>query len=230
MSDVVITLPDGSKKKMAKRTTIKEVAFSIGDGLGRAAVAGKIDGVLVDLAAPVNKNAAVEIITLKSKEGLEILRHSSAHVLAEAVIDIFPGAKPTIGPAIKDGFYYDFDVKKQFSPEDLEKIEAKMKEIIKKDESFERIAMSKKDALVHFKKEGNVYKQELISELKEGEEISFYKNGSFTDLCRGPHMPSTGFLKAVKLMKVSGAYWRGNAKNKMLIIVAHPKSNRLDFV
>ncbi|NOR85076.1 threonine--tRNA ligase [archaeon] len=216
MSDVVITLPDGSKKKMVKNTTIKDVAYLIGDGLGRAAIAGKIDGVPVDLATPVKKNAAVEIITLKSKEGLEILRHSSAHVLAEAVIDIFSDAKPTIGPAIEDGFYYDFDVKKQFSPEALEKIEAKMKEIIKKDEPFLRIVMSKKDALAHFKKEGNVYKQELISELKEGEEISFYKNGSFIDLCRGPHMPSTGFLKAVKLMKVSGAYWRGNAKNKML--------------
>ncbi|MBW6451633.1 MAG: threonine--tRNA ligase [DPANN group archaeon] len=230
MSNITIILPDNSKIKVIKGTTVKDVALSIGEGLARAAVAGKIDGTLVDMTHKIMGDTKISIITMKSPEGLDIFRHSTAHVLAQAVITLYPDAKPTIGPSIEDGFYYDFDVAKPFSPEDLYKIESKMKEIIKKDESFERIVMSKKDALAHFKKDKNEYKVELINVIPDGEEITFYKSGDFIDLCRGPHVASSGVLKAIKLTKVSGAYWKGDSKNKMLSRiygVSFPKKSEL---
>ncbi len=215
MSDVVVTLPDGSKKNVSKGTTIKDIAFSIGEGLGRAAVAGKIDGSLADLSKQIEKNSKVEIITTKSKEALEILRHSTAHVLASAVVELFRGAKPTIGPAIEDGFYYDFYVEKPFTLDDIEKIDAKMKEIIKKDELFERSEMTLKKAIEFYKKDKNKFKQEIIKEHKD-EVPSFYKIGKFMDLCKGPHVLSTGAISAFKLTKTSSAYWRGDSKKESL--------------
>ncbi|MCK4550838.1 MAG: TGS domain-containing protein, partial [Candidatus Aenigmarchaeota archaeon] len=211
MSDVVVTLPDGSKKNVSKGTTIKDIAFSIGEGLGRAAVAGKIDGSLADLSKQIEKNSKVEIITTKSKEALEILRHSTAHVLASAVVELFRGAKPTIGPAIDDGFYYDFYVEKPFTLDDIEKIDIRMKEIIKKDELFERSEMTLKKAIEFYKKDKNKFKQEIIKEHKD-EVPSFYKIGKFMDLCKGPHVLSTGAISAFKLTKTSSAYWRGDSK------------------
>ncbi|RLG13828.1 MAG: threonine--tRNA ligase, partial [Candidatus Nanohalarchaeota archaeon] len=211
--EISVTLPDGSKMNVDAGATILDVAKRIGAGLAKAAIAGKIDGVVCDLCAKIKKDAKVEIITLKSAEAQEILRHTASHVLAEAVLKLFPKAKPTIGPAIENGFYYDFDVEKPFTSEDLEKIEAEMKKIIKKDACLERFEMSKKEALEHYK--DNPYKSELISALSDST-ISFYRQGDFSDLCRGPHMPSTGHVKAFRLMKVAGAYWRGDEKNKML--------------
>ena len=215
MSDVVVTLPDGSKKNVSKGTTIKDIAFSIGEGLGRAAVAGKIDGSLADLSKQIEKNAQVEIITTKSKEALEILRHSTAHVMACAVVELFKGAKPTIGPAIDDGFYYDFYVEKPFTLDDIEKIEAKMKEIIKQDDTFERSEMTLKKAIEFYKKDKNKFKIEVIEDHK-GEVPSFYKLGKFMDLCKGPHVSSSGKISAFKITKTSGAYWRGDAKKESL--------------
>ena len=216
MAEVTITLPDNSTKKMSRGATIKDIAESIGAGLARAAIAGKIDGELVDVSAKVEKDAKIEIITASSEEGLDILRHSTAHVLADAVVSLFPGAKPTIGPSIENGFYYDFYVKKPFTPEDLPKIEAKMKEIIKKDEKFSRSVMSRKDAVDYYRKDGNKFKAEVIEDHKDDKEISFYTHGKFRDLCRGPHVPSTGKIGAVKLTKASGAYWRGDEKRESL--------------
>ncbi|MCK4968776.1 MAG: threonine--tRNA ligase, partial [Candidatus Aenigmarchaeota archaeon] len=215
MSDVVITLPDGSKKKMAKNTTVKEVAFSIGDGLGRATIAGKVDDELVDASYEIEKDVSVEIITSRSAEAMGILRHSAAHVMAAAVVSLFPDAKPTIGPAIDDGFYYDFHVKKPFTAGDIEKIENKMNEIIKKDEKFVRCEMSLKNAVDFYKKNKNKFKVEIISDHKK-EIPSFYKIGDFEDLCKGPHVASTGQVVAVKLTKYSGAYWRGDSKKESL--------------
>ena len=216
MAEVTVTLPDGSTKKMIKGATVKDVAESIGAGLARAAIAGKVDGVVVDLSAKIEKDAKIEIITPKSEEAPEILRHSTAHVLADAVVSLFPGAKPTIGPSIENGFYYDFYVTKPFTPEDLPKIEAKMKEIIKKNEAFSRSVMSRKDAVGHYKKDYNKFKVEVIEDHKDDKEISFYTHGTFCDLCRGPHIPSTGKIGAVKLTKASGAYWRGDGKRESL--------------
>ena len=213
VNEVTVTLPDGSKMKVDACATVLDVAKKIGAGLAKAAIAGKIDGAVCDLCAEIKKDAKVEIITLKSPEALEILRHTASHVMAEAVLKLFPGARPTIGPAIENGFYYDFDVKTPFTPEDLEKIEAEMKKIIKKDVPLERFEMSKKEALEHYK--DNAYKSELICDLSDST-MSFYRQGDFMDLCRGPHLPSTGYVKAFKLMKVAGAYWRGDEKNKML--------------
>ncbi len=215
MSDVVVTLPDGSKKNVSKGTTIKDIAFSIGEGLGRAAVFGKIDGEAADLSKPIEKNAQVEIITTKSKEALETLRHSTAHVLACAVVELFRGAKPTIGPAIDDGFYYDFYVEKPFTLDDIEKIEAKMKEIIKKNDAFERSEMTLKKAIEFYKKDKNKFEIEIIEDHKR-EVPSFYKIGKFMDLCKGPHVLSTGAVSAFKLTKTSGAYWRGDSKKESM--------------
>src|SRR3989344_5522323 len=210
---IELEFPDGGKKKFAKGITGAEIAKGIGEGLARAALSVKVDGEVLDLSRPIEKSGKFEVLTEKSPDGLRTMWHSTSHVMAEAVLELFPEAKPTIGPSIDEGFYYDFDVKHPFSPEDLEKIEGRMKEIVKKDEHFERREISRKDALEMFKK--NPYKVELIKELPEGEAISVYQDGKFTDLCSGPHIPNTGRIKAVKLLKSSGAYWRGSEKNRM---------------
>ncbi|PIN87193.1 threonine--tRNA ligase [Candidatus Woesearchaeota archaeon CG10_big_fil_rev_8_21_14_0_10_44_13] len=212
MPKITVTFPDSSKREFEAGITPKEIAESIGPRLAKEAVAAEVDGKLADLSASLHKNSKLKIITVKDKEAVSVLRHSTAHILAEAAISLFSYAKPTIGPVVEEGFYYDFD-HKPFNPEDLDKIEKKMKEIIAKNESFQRIELTKKKALELFK--DNEFKVEMINELAEGE-ISAYKQGDFIDLCRGPHIPSTGLIKAVKITKLAGAYWRGDAKNKQL--------------
>lgn len=211
MPKIKITLPDGSEQEYEKGITPKEIAFKIGERLGQAALAAEVDGKIVDLFIKIKKDSKLRIITFKDKEGIDIFRHSSAHLLASAIIELFPDALPTIGPVVEEGFYYDFDVKEPFHPDDLVKIEKKMEELVKKDISFDRIELSKDEAKKIFK--DNPYKIELI---EEAEKPSIYKTGKFSDLCRGPHVPSTGYLKSYKLTKISGAYWRGDVKNKQL--------------
>ena len=210
-----INLPDGSTRSYEKTITVADVALDIGEGLARAALAGKINNCLVDLNYEINNDSDLEIITSKSIEGLEILRHSSAHLLAHAVKDIFPEAQVTIGPVIEDGFYYDFSYKRTFTPEDLEIIEKKMQELAKQNLKVERKLLSRDKAIEYFNSIGENYKSEIIQSIPE-EEVSLYSEGGFTDLCRGPHVPSTGKIKIFKLMKVAGAYWRGDSNNEML--------------
>jgi len=195
---------------------VADVAASIGPGLAKAALAGKIDGVLVDTSALVDHDAALSIVTDKDPEGLEIIRHSTAHLLANAVQELYPEAQVTIGPVIEDGFYYDFAYKRPFSTEDLAAIEKRMAEIAAKDLTVHRRVLPRDEAVEHFKKIGEQYKAEIIGAIPAGESISLYGQGSWEDLCRGPHVPSTGKLKAFKLMKVAGAYWRGDSRNEML--------------
>ncbi len=215
MSKITITLPDGSKMKADAGATILDIAKRIGEGLAKAAIAGKIDGIQADLDTKIQKDAKIEIITLKSEEALEILRHTASHVMAQAVLRLFPKAKPTIGPSIENGFYYDFDTDKPFTEDDLAKIEAEMNKIIKEDVPVEKYSMKKLEKMNYIM--NNRYKEELIKDLKlKRGEATFYKQGDFIDLCRGPHLPKTGYIKAFKLMKVAGAYWRGDEKNKML--------------
>ena len=211
-----IRLPDGSTRSYKNTITVAEVALDIGEGLARAALAGKVNNCLVDLSYKINNDSDLSIITSKNPEGLEIIRHSSAHLLAHAVKDIFPEAQVTIGPVIEDGFYYDFSYKRAFIPEDLVIIEKKMLELAKQDLQVERKLLSREKAIEYFNSIGENYKSELIQSIPEGEEVSLYSEGDFTDLCRGPHIPSTGKLKVFKLMKVAGAYWRGNSNNEML--------------
>ncbi|SNB45350.1 threonine--tRNA ligase [Geobacter sp. DSM 9736] len=215
MSEITITLPDGSSRTLPEGATIFDAAASIGAGLAKAAIAGKVDGQLVDVAAVVPDRAKVEIITEKSPEALEIIRHSTSHLMAQAVKELFPDAKVTIGPAIETGFYYDFDVQKPFSPEDLEKIERKMAELASANLKIERQVLSKAEALELFGRMGEIYKVELIEDLP-AETVSVYRQGSFVDLCRGPHLPSTSWCKAFKVTSIAGAYWRGDEKRKML--------------
>lgn len=217
MSKINITLPDGSKREVGPGATVSDLAYSIGEGLGKAAIAGKINGSLVDLSSPIDEDSAVEIVTITSPEGLEIYRHTSSHILAQAVQELFKGAQVTIGPVVDRGFYYDFDYKKPFTPEDFEKIEAKMAEIISRDLPLERSVVSSDEAISLFEKMGETYKVELIKDL-DVETVSLYRQGDWVDLCRGPHLPSTGRVKAkaFKLLSVAGAYWRGNEKNPML--------------
>ncbi len=215
MSQIKITLPDGSTRDIQKGATVYDLAASIGAGLARAAVAGKLNGDLVDLGAPLFDGVRVEIITEKSPEALEIIRHSTSHLMAQAVQALFPDAKVTIGPAIENGFYYDFDVDAPFSPDDLEKIEAKMTELAKADLKIERQVLTKADAVNLFRGMGESYKVELIEAL-DVESVSLYRQGDFIDLCRGPHLPATSSCKAFKLTSIAGAYWRGDEKNKML--------------
>ncbi|HJV65169.1 MAG TPA: threonine--tRNA ligase [Geomonas sp.] len=215
MNEISVKLPDGSERKLQAGATIYDLAASIGAGLAKAAIAGKIDGKLVDTFATLTDGAAVEIITEKSPEALEIIRHSTSHLMAQAVKQLFPQAKVTIGPAIETGFYYDFDVDHPFTPEDLEKIEAKMRELAKADLKIERQELSSADAVALFKKMGEDYKVELIEDLG-AESVSLYSQGDFTDLCRGPHVPKTSYLKAFKLTSIAGAYWRGDEKRAML--------------
>jgi len=211
-----IRLPDGSVKRFSQPVTIAEVAGSIGAGLARAALAGKVDGKLVDTGYTVTSDASVSIVTERDPEGVDILRHSTAHLLAHAVKELFPEAQVTIGPVIENGFYYDFSYKRPFTPEDLAAIEKRMQEIARKDLVVERKTMSRDDAVAFFNSIGEKYKAEIIASIPEKETISLYGQGNWVDLCRGPHVPSTGKLKVFKLMRVAGAYWRGDSKNEML--------------
>ena len=213
---LVITLPDGTQKRFDAALTVAQIAASIGPGLAKAALAGKVDGVLVDTSSLVDQDAAVSIVTDRDAEGLEIIRHSTAHLLANAVQELFPDAQVTIGPVIEDGFYYDFAYKRPFSTDDLAAIEKRMAEISAKDLPVHRRLMPRADAIAHFKSLGEHYKAEIIAAIPSNEPISLYGQGSWEDLCRGPHVPSTGKLKAFKLMKVAGAYWRGDSRNEML--------------
>ncbi len=211
-----ITLPDGSVRSFEQPVTIAQVAASIGAGLAKAALAGKVDGRLVDTSFLIERDVALAIVTDKDADGLEVIRHSTAHLLAYAVKELFPEAQVTIGPVIENGFYYDFAYKRPFTPEDLEKIEARMVELAKRDVPVERRVLPRDEAVAYFKSIGEHYKAEIIASIPQAEDVSLYKEGDFTDLCRGPHVPSTGKLKVFKLMKVAGAYWRGDSKNEML--------------
>ena len=211
-----VTLPDGSKREYEGPVTVAQVAASIGAGLAKAALAGRVDGKLVDLSHVIDGDAAVAIITARDPEGLEIIRHSTAHLMAQAVKELFPEAQVTIGPAIENGFYYDFSYTRAFTPEDLKAIEARMDELVKKNIPIVREEMPREEAIDFFKALGEHYKAEIISSIPAGEVISLYRKGDFVDLCRGPHVPSTGCLKVHHLMKVAGAYWRGDSKNEML--------------
>jgi threonyl-tRNA synthetase len=211
-----IRLPDGSVRKFDQPVTVAELAQAIGPGLARAALAGKVNGKLVDTSHRIESDADVAIVTEKDPEGLELLRHSTAHLLAHAVKELFPDAQVTIGPVIEDGFYYDFAFKRPFTPEDLAAIEKRMQEIAKRDIKVERQVMPRDEAVKFFKDQGEHYKAEIIAAIPGGEAISLYRQNNFIDLCRGPHVPSTGKLKVFKLMRVAGAYWRGDSKNQML--------------
>ena len=211
-----VTLPAGSKREYEGPVTVAQVAASIGAGLAKAALAGRVDGKLVDLSHVIDGDAAVAIITARDPEGLEIIRHSTAHLMAQAVKELFPEAQVTIGPAIENGFYYDFSYTRAFTPEDLKAIEARMDELVKKNIPIVREEMPREEAIDFFKALGEHYKAEIISSIPAGEVISLYRQGDFVDLCRGPHVPSTGCLKVHHLMKVAGAYWRGDSKNEML--------------
>ncbi|QSV44943.1 threonine--tRNA ligase [Geobacter benzoatilyticus] len=215
MGDIKVTLPDGSERVLSAGATVRDLAASIGAGLAKAAIAGKIDGSAVDLAAQLVDGAKVEIITEKSPEALEIIRHSTSHLMAQAVKELFPQAKVTIGPAVENGFYYDFDVDHAFTPEDLDKIESRMRDIAKSNLKLERQVLSKSDAIKLFKDMGETYKIELIEAIAD-DTVSLYRQGDFVDLCRGPHLPSTSNCRAFKLTSLAGAYWRGDEKNKML--------------
>jgi len=212
----VVSLPDGSKKRFDGPVTVAEVAASIGAGLARAAIAGKVNGKLVDASFSIESDADVTIVTDKDEEGLDILRHSTAHLLAHAVKELFPDAQVTIGPVIENGFYYDFSFKRPFTPEDLAAIEKRMHEISKRDLKVEREVWDRSDAVNFFKDQGEHYKAQIIEAIPGEEAISLYRQDNFTDLCRGPHVPSTGKLRVFKLMKVAGAYWRGDPRNEML--------------
>lgn len=213
---VAVTLPDGSKREYPAAVSCADIAASIGAGLAKAALAARVDGKLVDLSHIVDHDADVSIITGKDPEGLSLIRHSTAHLMAQAVKELYPEAQVTIGPAIENGFYYDFSYTRPFTPDDLEKIEARMDEIVKRDLPVVREEMPRDEAVEFFKNMGEHYKAEIISEIPQGEVISLYRQGDFVDLCRGPHVPRTGVLKVHKLMKVAGAYWRGNSNNEML--------------
>src|SRR5580692_7922275 len=212
----VITLPDGSQKAFDHPITVAELASSIGPGLAKAALAGKVNGKLVDTSATIEQDATLSILTDKDPDGLEIIRHSTAHLLANAVQEFFPDAQVTIGPVIENGFYYDFAYKRPFTSEDLAAIEKRMAEIAAKDLPVHRRVLPRDEAVAHFKKIGEHYKAEIIAAIPAGESISLYGQGDWEDLCRGPHVPSTGKLKAFKLMNVAGAYWRGDSRNEML--------------
>jgi len=212
----IVTLPDGSRREYSSPLSIAEVAADIGAGLAKAALAGKIDGKLVDTSYRIDHDVNLAIITDKDEDGLEIVRHSTAHLLAQAVKQLYPQAQVTIGPVIEDGFYYDFAYAPGFSESDLEKIEQRMEELAKKDIPVSRSVMPRDEAVKFFRDMGEEYKARIIEDIPKGEELSLYQQGDFIDLCRGPHVPSTGKLKAFKLMKLAGAYWRGDSKNEML--------------
>ncbi len=213
---VQITLPDGSVREFSTAVTVADVAASIGTGLAKAALGGKVNGRLVDCAFLINDNADLSIITAKDPDGIELIRHSTAHLLAYAVKSLFPSAQVTIGPVVENGFYYDFSFERPFTPEDLQAIEKRMAELSSKDEVIHRRVLPRDEAVAYFKSIGEHYKAEIIQSIPVNEDVSLYREGEFEDLCRGPHVPSTGKLKHFKLMKVAGAYWRGDSKNEML--------------
>lgn len=213
---IEVTLPDGSKREFDSPVTVGDVAASIGAGLARAALAGKVNGKLVDLSHPITENSTVSIVTDKDPEGLEIIRHSTSHLMAQAVKELYPEAQITLGPVIENGFYYDFSLPKHLTNEDLPLIEKKMDEIVKRDLPIVREEMDRDEAVKYFNSIGEHYKAEIIGSIPAGETISLYRQGDYVDLCRGPHVPSTGRLKVHKLMKLAGAYWRGDSKNEML--------------
>jgi threonyl-tRNA synthetase len=214
----VITLPDGSKREFDKPISVLGVAEDIGPGLAKATLAGRVDGDLVDASYVISNDAELAIITGRDDEALELMRHDAAHVMAQAVQELYPGTQVTIGPAIEDGFYYDFARDEPFSPDDLEKIEQRMREIVKRDLPIVRQVWDRDEALRVFGEIGEAYKVEIIDDIiPEGEEVSVYRQGEWFDVCRGPHLPSTGKLgKGFKLMKLAGAYWRGDSNNPML--------------
>ncbi len=215
--DISIKLPDGNTLTFTGSTTGLGIAEKIGPGLAKAAMAVKVDGELWDLSRPITSDAAVEIVTRKSDEALELIRHDCAHIMAEAVQELFPGTQVTIGPVIENGFFYDFARNEPFSTDDLEVIEKKMHEIVKRDDKFEREVWDRDEAIKHFEELGEQYKAEIIADLPEGEDVTVYRQGEWYDLCRGPHLPSTGHIgKGFKLTKVAGAYWRGDSRNAML--------------
>ena len=227
----VITLPDGSRREFPQPLTVAEIAAAIGPGLARAALAGKINGKLVDTSYRVEHDAEVAIVTDKSPEGIEVIRHSTAHLLAQAVKELYPEAQVTIGPVIEDGFYYDFAYQRGFTEDDLAKIEARMHELARRDDPVTRTVMPRERAIEFFRAMGEEYKARIIEDIPAGEQISLYQQGEFIDLCRGPHAPSTGKLKAFKLTKVAGAYWRGDSRNEMLARIygtAWPNKEQLD--
>ncbi len=211
-----VRLPDGSSRTFDKPLRVAELALSIGAGLARAALAGRVDGVLVDTSFVIEKDCELAIITERDSDGLEVIRHSCAHLMAQAVQRLFPEAQVTIGPVIEDGFFYDFAFERPFTPDDLQKIEDKMREIVAENLPVSRSVMSRSDAIAMFEEMGEKYKVEIIASIPGDEDLSFYRQGEFIDLCRGPHVPETGKFKAFKLTSVAGAYWRGDAKNEML--------------
>src|SRR5690554_6571763 len=211
-----ITLLDGSVRSFEQPVTVSEVAASIGAGLAKAALAGRVDGREVDLSHRIEQDASLAILTAKSAEGLEVIRHPTAHLLAHAVKQLFPDAQVTIGPVIDNGFYYDFSYKRPFTPEDLEKIEQCMAELAKAEIPVSREVWERDRAVEFFKGEGELYKAEIIASIPADQDVSLYRQADFIDLCRGPHVPDTGKLKVFKLTKVAGAYWRGDSKNEML--------------
>ncbi|WP_226664783.1 threonine--tRNA ligase [Microbulbifer aggregans] len=212
----VVTLPDGSRREFSNSVSVFDVANDIGAGLAKAALAGVVDGKEVDTSFVIDHDVELAIVTDRQPEGLEVIRHSTAHLLAQAVKQLYPGAQVTIGPVIDDGFYYDFAYERQFTPEDLEKIEKRMEELAKEDIPVSRRLLPRDDAVKYFREMGEEYKAEIIASIPTNEDISLYRQGDFEDLCRGPHVPSTGKLKAFKLTKVAGAYWRGDSNNEML--------------
>ncbi len=212
----VITLTDGSKREFEQAVSVMDVASSIGSGLAKATLAGKVNGEVVDASFVIDKDSDLQIITAKDDEGLEIIRHSTAHLLAQAVKQLFPEAQVTIGPVIENGFYYDFAFSRSFTPEDLEAIEKRMAELVAENLPVTRSVLSRDEAIEFFRNQNEIYKAEIIESIPANEDLSLYAQGDFTDLCRGPHVPSTGKLKAFKLMKIAGAYWRGDSNNEML--------------
>ncbi|MCA0254905.1 MAG: TGS domain-containing protein, partial [Proteobacteria bacterium] len=211
-----LTFPDGSVKQFTSGITGADIAASISKSLSKIAMVVEVDKQLKDLSFPIKHDCSIRILTENDPEVLEVIRHDAAHIIAQAVKELFPGVQVTIGPAIKDGFYYDFAKDTPFTTDDLEQIEAKMHQIVKQDEQFIREEWKREDAIELFKKMGEHYKAEIISSIPQGETITLYRQGSFIDLCRGPHCPSTGRIKHFKLMKVAGAYWRGDSNNEML--------------
>ncbi len=231
MADIKIKLPDGLEKTFPEKTTAWDVAKSISPRLAKDAIAAELNGQMVDIHRPIDHDADIRILTWRDRAGREVFWHSSAHIMAQAVLEVFPDAKLAIGPPIDEGFYYDFDVEKPFSPEDLIKIEKKMAEIIAEKAGFERVVGDRQELLEKYRAAGEIYKVELIEDLPEGEEITLYRDSRFEDMCRGPHIPSTGLIKAFKLTSSSGAYWRGSEDNKMLqriYGVTYPKKKMLE--
>src|SRR6056297_1083084 len=211
-----IMLPDGSRKSFSEPVTVREVAADIGPGLAKAALAGEFNGRLVDVDYRIEGDGSLRIITTRDDEGVEVIRHSTAHLMAQAVKRLYPDTQVTIGPTIEHGFYYDFAREKAFHPEDLEAIEKEMQRIVDEDLPVQRSELPRDEAISFFRDQGEAYKAEIIADIPAGETLSLYRQGDFIDLCRGPHVPSTGKLGAFKLTKLAGAYWRGDARNEML--------------